>query len=174
MVHSYLQLSLIRYEWARIFLRCGSKSQKLLMSLEGTKPCGSFNSREDKLLTGLEQKSSPLKRKILPHKKTFLRAMSIKCIVCFGWQFLRVAPTAQLCYPERHASTTTTHVVVVHSCVQLRFIRHEWGRIFFRCGSKSQKLLMSFEGTKSYVSFDPRADKLFAGLEQKSFPTVKN
>ena len=46
-----------------------------------------------------------------------------------------------------------------------------WVRcIFLWCGSKSQKLLMSLEGTNLCRSFDPRADKLLAGL--KSPPTV--
>ena len=40
------------------------------------------------------------------------------------------------------------------------------GHIFLRCGSKSQKLLMSLEGTKTCGSFDPKADKLLAGWEQ--------
>ena len=47
----------------RIFLRCGSKSQKLLMSLEVTKLCGSFGPKVDKLLAGW--------KKILPQKGAF-------------------------------------------------------------------------------------------------------
>ena len=108
-----------------IFLRCGSKSKKLLMSLEGTKPCEFFGPRANKLLAGLEQ--------ILPHKNALLRAMPIKGIVRFGWQFLRLAPTARVCYLKRHASTITT--VVVHSCLQLRLIKHEWGTSFFDVGA---------------------------------------
>ena len=43
---------------------CGrSKSQKLLMSLEGTKLCGSFRLKADKLLAGW--------KKILPQKGAF-------------------------------------------------------------------------------------------------------
>ena len=85
--------------------------------------------------SALEQTNCLRAGKIFPHKKALLSAVPIKGIVRFGWQFLRFALTARICYPERHASTTTTRVVVVHSCLQLRLIRHEWGASFFDVGA---------------------------------------
>ena len=103
---------------------------------------------------------------ILPHKKAFLRAMPIKDIVCFGWQFLRLAPTARVCYPEGHTSTTTTCVVVVYSCLQLRLIRHEFGASFFDVRASLKNYSRRLKRTKLYKSFSPKANKLLAGLEQ--------
>ena len=102
---------------------------------------------------------------ILPHKKALLRAMPSKGIVCFRWQFLRLAPTARLCYPKGHASTTT--VCCSGTLLPSTKVYKAWvGRISLQCESKSQKLLMSLEGIKSCESFGPIVDKLLAGLEQ--------
>ena len=46
-----------------------------------------------------------------PTKKALLRAMFIKGIVRFGWQFLKLAPSTWFCYPEGHTSTITTPVL---------------------------------------------------------------
>ena len=46
------------------------------------------------------------------------------------------------------------------------------GRIFFRCGSKSKKLLTSLARIKPCGSFGPRANKLLAGLDQNPPPQV--
>ena len=101
-----------------IFLWCGSKSQKLLMSLEGAKPCGSFDPRAGKLLAGLN-KSSPTKR----HFRVQCPAKVLSALGGNFWGLLR---------PHDFVTPKGTPLpLVVHSCLQLRFIRHEWDASLF-------------------------------------------
>ena len=137
-----------------IFLWCGSKSQKLLMSLEGTKPCRSFDSKADKLQVG---------NKILPYKKALLRIVPIKGIwvaifkTCSNYTGL--LPRRACLY---HYYMCSSGTLLPSSKTYKAWVGH----IFLWCGSKSQKLLMSLEGTKTCGSFGPRADKLLAGLDK--------
>ena len=68
------------------------------------------------------------RNKILPHKKTLLRAVLIKSIVHFGvgWDWLVSNPTpAQFYYPyEGHASTTTTQYGKILGAVPHRQEKH--------------------------------------------------
>ena len=57
-------------------------------------------------------------------------------------------------------------VVVVHSCLQLRLIRYEWGAFFFDVGVSLKNRSRCLQRTKLCRSFGPKADKLLAGLEQ--------
>ena len=81
--------------------------------------------RADKLLAGLDS--------FLPHKKAILRAVPIKGIVCLGgsfWDLFRPHEFVTLKgmpLPLQH--------IVVHSCLQLRLIRHEWDASFFDVGA---------------------------------------
>ena len=61
---------------------------------------------------------------------------------------------------------TIVYVVVVHSCLQLRLIMHEWGASFFEVGASLKNCSCRLKKTKSCGSFSPRADKLLADLEQ--------
>ena len=96
------------------------------------------------------------------NKKALLRVVPIKGIVRFGWQFLRLAPIAQVCYPIGHfvgEDPPAVCVVVVHSSLQPRLIRHEWGASFFDVGASLKNCSCCLKRTKSCESFDPKADK---------------
>ena len=54
-------------------------------------------------------------------------------------------------------------LVVVHSCLQLRLIRHEWGASFFDVGVSLKNFSCCLQRTKPCGSFDPKVDKLTAG-----------
>ena len=102
------------------------------------------------------------------NKKALLRAVPIKAIVRFGWQFLRLAPIAQVCYPIGHfvgEDPPAVCVVVVHSCLQPRLIRYEWGTSFFDVGASLKNCSHRLKKTKPCRSFEPKVDKLLAGLD---------
>ena len=101
-VHSCLQLRLIRHEWGASFFDVGASLKNCSCRLKEQSCAGP---------SALEQTNCLRVGKIFPHKKALLSAVPIKGIVRFGWQFLRFAPIAWVCYPERHVSITTTHVL---------------------------------------------------------------
>ena len=129
----------------------GSKFQKLLTSLTKNKVVRVLQPQSEQTDCGW----------IFPHKKALLRAMPIKGIVHFGWQFSRLAPTVRFCCPKG-----TPCVVVVHSCLQPRLIKHEWGASFFDVGANLKNYSCHLQRTKLCGSFGLRADKLLADLEQ--------
>ena len=100
----------------RIFLQCGSKSQKLFTSFA--------------------------KNKVV----RVLRPQSGQTACRLGF----VPPPC---------------VVVVHSCLQLRLIRHEWGASFFEVGASLKNYSHRLQRTKPWKSFDPKANKLLVGLD---------
>ena len=100
----------------RIFLRCGSKSQKLLTSLA--------------------------KNKVI----RVLRPQSRQTACGLGF----IPPPC---------------VVMVHSCLQLRLIRHECGASFFDVGASLKNYSHRLQRTKPCGSFGPKADKLLVGLD---------
>ena len=53
---------------------------------------------------------------------------SIKGIIRFRWQFLRLALTARFCYTKGHASTTTTMIThtMVHPSLGQVLIKQGW------------------------------------------------
>ena len=55
--------------------------------------------------------------------------------------------------------TYRTCVVVIHSYLQLRLIRHEWGASFFDVGVSLKNCSRCLQRTKSCGSFSPKADK---------------
>ena len=59
-----------------------------------------------------------------------------------------------------------TTSVVVHSCLQLRLIRYEWGASFFNVGASFKHCSRRLQRIKLCGSFGPKADKLLEGLEQ--------
>ena len=105
--------------------------------------------------------------KILPYKKAFLRIVPIKGI------WVAVFKTCSDCTGLLPRRACLYHYYMCNSGTLLpsdkTYKAWVW-HIFFRCGSKSQKLLMSLEGTKTCGSFGPRVDKLLAGLEQNPSP----
>ena len=58
-----------------------------------------------------------------------------------------------------------TRVVVVHSCLQLRLIRHEWGASFFNVGASLKNCSRRLQRIKPCGSFGPKADKLLTSLD---------
>ena len=64
-------------------------------------------------------------------------------------------------YATYASSVPTMHTisVVVHSCLQLRLIRHEWGASFFDVGVSLKNCSRCLQRTKSCGSFSPKADK---------------
>ena len=88
-------------EWGASFFDVGASLKNCSCHLKEQSCVGPLVSKQTNCLR-VGKKSS--------HKKVLLRAVPIKGIVRFGWQFLRLAPTAWVCYPKGHASTTTTHV----------------------------------------------------------------
>ena len=133
------------------FFNVGASLKNYSRRLQRTKLCRSFGPKVDKLLAGLEQ--------ILPHKKVLLRAVPIKDIVRFGWQFLRLAPITRVCYLEGHASTTSGTLLPSAKAYKA------WvGCIFLRCGSKFQKLLTSLAKNKTVRVFHPQSGQTACGL----------
>ena len=132
-----------------IFLRCGSKSQKLLMSLEGTKSCEFFGPRANKLLAGWKN--------LLPQKGAFEGSAHQR--YCSLWvAVFETCSNHMVLLPRRaHLYHYNTCVVVVHSCLQLRLIRHEWGISFFDMGA-------SLKNCSCYLKEQSRAGPL--ALEQ--------
>ena len=57
----------------------------------------------------------------------------------------------------------TTRVVVVHSSLQPRLIRHGWGASFFDVGASLKNCSRCLQRTKPCGSFGPKANKLIAG-----------
>ena len=57
-----------------------------------------------------------------------------------------------------------TTLVVVHSCVQLRLIKYEWGHIFFQCGSKFKTLLTSLAKNKAVRILRSQSEQTTCGL----------
>ena len=56
-------------------------------------------------------------------------------------------------------------VVMVHSCLQLRLIRHEWSASFFDVEASLKNCSRCLQRTKLCGSFCLKADKLLAGLD---------
>ena len=57
-----------------------------------------------------------------------------------------------------------TFVVVVHSYLQSRLIKHEWDASFFDVGASLKNCSRRLQRTKPCKSFGPKADKLLAGF----------
>ena len=91
-IHSCLQLRLIRYKWGASFFDVGANLKNYSCRLQRTKPCGSFGLRADKLLAGLEQ--------ILSHK--YLK--------CLNFSF-HLRPSNTLSYPWLDPSLTPITII---------------------------------------------------------------
>ena len=119
----------ILYKWVKflsyiisktLIYACGggfcSKPTSSLSALGPKDLHGSFGPKADKLLVGLEQ--------ILPHKKALWVVVFETC----SDRTVLLPRRARLYHYN-------TCVVVVHSYLQLRLIRHEWGVSFFNVGA---------------------------------------
>ena len=98
------------------------------MLLEGTKPCGSFSSERTNCLRAWI--------KILPHKKARLEGSAhLRVLFALGPKDPHGFVTrGKFTLPHVQIACTAvfeTCVVVVHSCFQLKLIRHEWDASFF-------------------------------------------
>ena len=122
----------ILYKWVKflsyvisktLIYACGggfcSKPTSSLSALGPKDLHGSFGPKADKLFVGLEQ--------ILPHKKALLRTVPMQRY-CSLWVVVFETCSDRLYHHN-------TCVVVVHSYLQLRLIRHEWGVSFFNVGA---------------------------------------
>ena len=165
MVHSCLQLRLIRHEWGASFFNMGASLKNYSCRLQRIKPCGSFDPKADKLLVSLDS--------FLPHKKMPLEGSAHpRVLFALGLKNPHSFVTRGKGTPPHVQTTCTvvfetcsTRVVVVHSYLQLRLIRHEWGAFFFNVGASLKNYSRRLQRTKLCGSFDPKADKLLAGLD---------
>ena len=55
---------------------------------------------------------------------------------------------------------------MVHSCFQLRHIKHKWSASFFDVGASLKHCSCRLQRTKPCGSFSPKTDKMLTGLEQ--------
>ena len=122
MVHSCLQLRLIRHEWGVSFFDVGASLKNYSCRLKRTKSCRSFGLKVDKLLAGLEQ--------ILPHKKTLLRVVPIKGIVAFGVTNLCGGANLKNYHPKRT-------IPLMSTALKSAFL---WGMICFKPASNLSAL----------------------------------
>ena len=127
MVHSCLQLRLIRYEWGASFFDVGA-------SLKNCSCCLKEQSHASSL--ALEWTNCLWVGKISSHKKSAFKG-NVHQRYCPLWvAVFETCSKHMVLLPRRaHLYHYNTCVVVVHSCLQLRLIRHEWGISFFDMGA---------------------------------------
>ena len=114
-----------------------------------------------------------------PTKRCFWGQCPSKVLFSLGgnfWDLLRPhgfvtlkgtpLPLQHMCCSSTLLSSAKACVVVVHSCLQLRLIRHEWGASFFDVGASLKNCSRHLQRIKSCGSFGSKANKMLAGLEQ--------
>ena len=143
----------------RIFLRCGNKSQKRLTSLAKNKVVWVLQPQSGQNACGLGTNPPPQKGAF--EGSAYQRYCSLWVAI-----FETCSDRTGLLPRRARLYHYNTCVVVVHSCLQLRLIRHEWGTSFFDVGASLKNYSRRLQRTKPCGSFGPKADKMLAGLEQ--------
>ena len=109
------------------------------------KSCGSFSSKADNTL-----------RWALPSKK---------CLF-YGGGFVPSLQSVFLLWSQRTRTVLFFAIMCCSgTCLQPRLIRHEWGTSFFDVGASLKNCSHRLKKTKPCRSFEPKVDKLLAGLE---------